>query len=93
MAANLVTKKKRGRVKPSSDAILARIARIEGQLRGIRRMVEEKDECLDIIAQISAIREAVAMLGVELLKDDFVCKWEGKKKIDEAYLKSLFKMQ
>lgn len=75
------------------DAVLARIARVEGQLRGIRRMVEQNDECLDIIAQISAIREAVAMLGVELLKDDFVCKWDGKKKIDEAYLKSLFKMQ
>ena len=79
--------------KAGRDAILARIARVEGQLRGIRRMVEKNDECLDIIAQISAIREAVAMLGVELLKDDFVCKWEGKKKIDEAYLKSLFKMQ
>lgn len=75
------------------DAVLARIARVEGQLRGIRRMVEQDDECLDIIVQISAIREAVAMLGVEILKDDFVCKWEGKKKIDEAYLKSLFKMQ
>lgn len=75
------------------SAVLARIARVEGQLRGIRRMVEQNDECLDIIAQISAIREAIAMLGVELLKDDFVCKWEGKKKIDEAYLKSLFKMQ
>jgi DNA-binding FrmR family transcriptional regulator len=56
-------------------------------------MVEQRDECLNIIAQISAIREAIAMLGVELLKDDFVCKWEGKKKIDEVYLKSLFKMQ
>lgn len=77
----------------SREAVLSRIARIEGQLRGIRRMVEKDDECLDIIAQISAVREAVAMLGVELLKDDFVCKWEGKKKIDEAYLKSLFKMQ
>ncbi len=73
--------------------ILSRIARIEGQLKGIRRMVEEKHECLDIITQISAIREAVAMLGVELLKDDITCKWDGKKKIDELYLKSLFKMQ
>lgn len=73
--------------------ILSRIARIEGQLKGIRRMVEEKKDCLDVIAQISAIREAVAMLGVELLKDDFACKWEGKKKIDEAYLKSLFRMK
>lgn len=88
-------KKPAGNVKASAGrhAVLARIARVEGQLRGIRRMVEQHDECLDIIAQISAIREAVAMLGVELLKDDFVCKWEGKKKIDEAYLKSLFKMQ
>ncbi len=77
----------------TSSPILSRIARIEGQLRGIRRMVEEKKDCLDVIAQISAIREAVAMLGVELLKDDFACKWDGKKKIDEAYLKSLFKMQ
>jgi DNA-binding FrmR family transcriptional regulator len=46
-----------------------------------------------VITQISAIREAVAMLGVELLKDDITCKWDGKKKIDEAYLKGLFKMQ
>ncbi|MGB4833613.1 MAG: metal-sensitive transcriptional regulator [Candidatus Moraniibacteriota bacterium] len=88
-------KKKLATDKPGTGrgAVLARIARVEGQLRGIRRMVEQNDECLDIIAQVSAIREAVAMLGVELLKDDFVCKWEGKKKIDEAYLKSLFKMQ
>jgi DNA-binding FrmR family transcriptional regulator len=86
-------KSETGKSGAGREAVLARIARVEGQLRGIRRMVEKNDECLDIIAQISAIREAVAMLGVELLKDDFVCKWEGKKKIDEAYLKSLFKMQ
>ncbi len=79
--------------KPEQEKILDRISRIEGQLKGIRRMVEGGKECLDIITQISAIREAVAMLGVELLRNDFVCKWEGKKKIDEAYLKSLFKMQ
>ncbi len=76
-----------------SSSILSRISRIEGQLGGIRRMVEEKKDCLDIIVQITAIREAVAMLGVELLKDDIVCKWNGKKKIDETALKSLFKMQ
>ena len=73
--------------------MLSRIARIEGQLRGVRRMVEGEKECLDVITQISAIREAVAMLGVELLKDDILCKWDGRKKIDEAYLKNLFKMQ
>lgn len=77
----------------TTSPVVARIARIEGQLKGVRRMVEEKQDCLGVITQIQAIREAVAMLGVELLKDDIACKWDGKKKIDEAYLKSLFRMQ
>lgn len=92
----MVQKKKQGKLDKKSDgkiALLGRLSRIEGQLQGIRRMVDGEKECLDIIAQISAIREAVAMLGVELLKNDFVCKWEGKRKIDETYLKTLFKMQ
>lgn len=75
------------------EKILNRISRVEGQLKGIRRMVEEQKECIDIITQITAIREAVSMLGIELLKNDFVCKWkDDKKSIDEKYLKSLFKM-
>lgn len=73
--------------------IILRIARVEGQLHGVRRMIEEGRECLDIITQISAVREAVARLGVELLRNDVSCKWSGKKKIDEAYLKLLFKMK
>jgi hypothetical protein len=40
-----------------------------------------------------AIREAVSMLGIELLKNDFACNFQGKKKIDEAYLKTLFKIK
>ncbi len=76
------------------EKILNRISRVEGQLKGIRRMVQEQKECIDIITQITAIREAVSMLGIELLKNDFVCNWEkGKKSIDEKYLKSLFKMK
>jgi DNA-binding FrmR family transcriptional regulator len=79
--------------KDAKEKILNRISRVEGQLKGIRRMVEEKKECIDIITQITAIREAVSMLGIELLKNDFVCKWEdGKKEMDEKYLKGLFKM-
>lgn len=78
----------------AAEKVLNRIARIEGQLKGIRRMVEEKKECIDIITQITAIREAVSMLGIELLKNDFVCKWgEGRGKVDEKYLKNLFKMK
>ena len=87
------TKKNQVSEKEATEKVLNRIARIEGQLKGIRRMVEEKKECIDIITQITAIREAVSMLGIEMLKNDFVCKWEGKRKIDEAYLKTLFKMK
>jgi DNA-binding FrmR family transcriptional regulator len=91
MAKKVVTKKDQEEVK---EKILNRISRVEGQLKGIRRMVEEKKECIDIITQITAIREAVSMLGIELLKNDFVCKWEdGKKEMDEKYLKGLFKMK
>ena len=80
--------------KKQQEKVLNRIARIEGQLKGIRRMVEEKKECIDVITQISAIREAVSMLGIEMLKNDFICKWEGgKRDIDEKYLKSIFRMR
>ncbi len=77
----------------AQEKIINRISRIEGQLKGIRRMIEEKKECIDVITQVTAIREAVSMLGIEMLKNDFVCKWEGNKKIDEVYLKTLFKMK
>lgn len=80
---------RKNKVKEITD----RIARIEGQLKGIRRMIEGKRECIDIVSQITAAREALNMLGIEILKNDFVCKWEGKKRIDEAYLKTLFKMK
>lgn len=76
-----------------TEKITNRISRIEGQLRGIRRMIEEQKECLDIITQITAIREAVSMLGVELLKNEFICKKDKLEKIDDEYLKSLFKMK
>jgi len=91
MKKKIVSQKDKEEVK---EKILNRISRVEGQLKGIRRMVQEQKECIDIITQITAIREAVSMLGIELLKNDFVCNWEGgKKSIDEKYLKSLFKMK
>ncbi|NTW89616.1 MAG: metal-sensitive transcriptional regulator [Candidatus Moranbacteria bacterium] len=76
----------------SRDCLLRRLSRIEGQFRGIRKMVGEGRECLDVIQQITAVREAISMLGIELLKDDFVCHRTGKN-IDEKFLKTLFKMR
>ena len=79
--------------KKKQTLILNRISRIEGQLKGIRRMIEEERECIDIITQITAIKAAVSVLGMEILKNDFICKQRDNKKIDEAYLKTLFKIQ
>lgn len=76
----------------SRECLLRRLSRIEGQFRGIRKMVEEERECLDVIQQVTAVREAVTMLGIELLKDDFVCR-RGGKGVDEKYLKTLFRMR
>lgn len=73
--------------------IIDRISRIEGQIKGIKKMVETKNECVDVITQINAARQALAMLGIELLKDDFICKKKDNIEIDEKYLKTLFKIK
>jgi len=48
---------------------LNRLKRIEGQVRGIARMVEEDRYCIDILHQIQAIKSAIARAESEILKD------------------------
>ncbi len=47
----------------------ARLRRVEGQVRGIHRMVEEDQYCIDILTQISAASSALRKVAVELLED------------------------
>ena len=54
--------------KTSPPPLLARISRIEGQVRGIARMVEEDRYCIDILNQIEAIKAALRRVEVEVLK-------------------------
>ena len=49
------------------DAIVKRLHRIEGQVRGIERMVEEERYCTDVLTQIAAARTALERVGLELL--------------------------
>src|SRR5690606_25810350 len=51
------------------EAILKRLRRIEGQVRGIQRMVEEDKYCVDILVQIAAVRAALDQVGLILLED------------------------
>ena len=46
-----------------------RLARIEGQVRGLSKMVEEDRYCIDIVTQISAVRAALRRAEEEILKD------------------------
>jgi DNA-binding FrmR family transcriptional regulator len=49
--------------------LLRRLARIEGQVRGISRMIEREEYCVDILQQTSALRAAVDSLAVVVLED------------------------
>ncbi|MDU0478165.1 metal-sensitive transcriptional regulator [Staphylococcus chromogenes] len=48
---------------------LARLKRIEGQIRGLQRMVDEDQYCIDVLTQISAVNSALRGLGLALLDD------------------------
>jgi DNA-binding FrmR family transcriptional regulator len=46
-----------------------RLSRIEGQVRGLARMVEQERYCIDIVTQVSAVRAALRRLEEEILRD------------------------
>jgi DNA-binding FrmR family transcriptional regulator len=51
------------------EGLQRRLARIEGQVRGISRMVDEDRYCIDILTQISAVQKAVDAVALQLLDD------------------------
>jgi CsoR family transcriptional regulator, copper-sensing transcriptional repressor len=48
---------------------IKRLSRIEGQVRGLSRMVEEDRYCIDVVTQISAVRAALRRVEQEVLRD------------------------
>ena len=51
------------------DDYLKRLRKIEGQVRGIQRMVEEDTYCIDVLTQISAVNKAMQSVAVGLLNE------------------------
>jgi DNA-binding FrmR family transcriptional regulator len=51
------------------EAILRRLSRIEGQVRGLERMVGEETYCIDVLTQIAAVRKALDGVALRLLED------------------------
>jgi DNA-binding FrmR family transcriptional regulator len=54
--------------RPDKPALLNRLNRIEGQVRGVARMVEQDRYCIDVLTQIQAVRAALGRVESELLK-------------------------
>src|SRR2546423_15677751 len=51
------------------DAVQKRLRRIEGQVRGLQRMVDEDTYCIDILTQVSAVTKALQSVALGLLDD------------------------
>lgn len=60
---------RQGMQKTTKAACLKRLSRIEGQVRGLSKMVEDDRYCIDVVTQISAVRAALRRLEEEVLKD------------------------
>lgn len=70
--------------------IQARLRRIEGQVRGLQRMVDDDQYCIDILTQLNSVTAALKAVGVGLLDDhvrhcvrDSLEKGEGDQKVEE----------
>ncbi|WP_328972903.1 metal-sensitive transcriptional regulator [Streptomyces sp. NBC_00239] len=53
----------------NKDDILKRLRRIEGQVRGLQRLVEEDTYCIDVLTQVSATTKALQSFGLTMLED------------------------
>ena len=54
--------------RPVSEKVLKNLNRVEGQVRGIAKMVEEDRYCIDVVTQIEAARAALARIESDLLR-------------------------
>ena len=75
---------------PAHHDLLPRLRRIEGQVRGLCRMVEERRYCIDVIQQLTAVRRALDQVSLKVMKghidtcvSNAIRKREGAGKISE----------
>ena len=64
-----MTDKKTPGYKSSKEDLLKRLARVEGQVRGVRRMVDEDRYCIDVLTQIEAAQAALNKIALGLVDD------------------------
>lgn len=70
----------------SRDAIVKRLKRIEGQIRGLQKMVDGERDCEDIVTQLAAVRSAIDNVGALVLNNYInICAPKGEEKDSEIY--------
>ena len=67
-----ITLKETGSLSPERKRMLNRLRRVEGQIRGIQKMIIEEKDCSDVLLQLSAARKALQKACIEILKNDIV---------------------
>ena len=68
----MTERKRRPRTDGEGDSrpqLLTRLRRIEGQIRGLQRMVADETYCIDVLTQVAAVTKALQSVGLELLDD------------------------
>jgi DNA-binding FrmR family transcriptional regulator len=65
----------------NNDALLNRLKRLEGQMRGLQSMIAEDRYCIDVLVQITAIQSALKQIGFYIVTEDHIsnCVSEGIK--------------
>jgi DNA-binding FrmR family transcriptional regulator len=75
------------------SALLKRLNRVEGQVRGIAKMIEEDRYCVDVLTQVAAVRSALDAMALQMLRghahgcvQDAIRSGRGDSAIDELML-------
>ncbi|MEZ5262774.1 MAG: metal-sensitive transcriptional regulator [Acidimicrobiales bacterium] len=55
--------------KDRKDDLLRRLRRVEGQVRGLERLIEDETYCIDVLTQVAATTKALQAVAVQLLQD------------------------
>jgi DNA-binding FrmR family transcriptional regulator len=67
------------------EAVLRRLRRVEGQVRGLQRMVEEERYCIDVLTQVAAVTAALERVALLLVSDHVrhCVRTGGEERVDE----------
>ena len=75
----------------AKHAIVSRLRRIEGQVRGLQKMVEEERYCADVLMQLSSVQEALRGVGRALLENHLRhCATEAIRSADPAKTEAIY---